>query len=94
MALSFRFFKLSGFAFVFYCRKKQPLLTSGLLPLYIKTVLEAATEENDLNHTAHHSAKNRKIHLSILAFTEVRKKISIVTVVSKEKYIFIFYKET
>lgn len=68
----------------FIVGRSSHFLTSGLLPLYIKTVLEAATEENDLNHTAHHSAKNKKPHLSILAFTEVKKKISIVTVVSKE----------
>lgn len=77
-------FKLQVLLLFFIVGSSSPFLTSGLLTLCIKTVLEAATEKNDLNHTAHHSAKNRKPHLSILAFTEVRKKISIVTVVSKE----------
>lgn len=45
--------------------------------------MEAATEQNDLNHIAHHSAKNNHLSLSILAFTGIKKKISIVTVVSQ-----------
>lgn len=68
----------------FNAERRSHFLTSGLFSLYIKTVLETATEKNDLNHITHHSAKNKKPHLSTLAFTGVKNKISTVTVVSKE----------
>ena len=57
----------------------------GLLSECVEVAVEAATQQEDLNHTAHHSATNNQPSLSILAFIGIKKKnISIATVVSKE----------
>lgn len=59
------------------------LLISGSPHYTYKNIVKAAIEQNDLNHTAHHSAKNNQLSLSILAFTGIKEKISIVPVVSQ-----------
>lgn len=66
----------------------------GLLSEYVKVAVEAATQQEDLNHTAHHSATNNQPSWSILAFIGIKKRIfPFPLLLAKRTDFFIFYKE-
>lgn len=50
--------------------------------------MKPGTEQNDLNHRAHHSPKNNLSSLSILAFTGIKRKFSLSLLLAKGTYFF------
>lgn len=59
--------------------------------------MTAATEQNDSTHTAHHSAKNDQLSLSILPFIRIKKKerkFLLSLLLAKGTYFSVFYKKT